>query len=170
MRLAFLSLEHIVYMAMKLSKPFWLILPLLCIVMAVIAAIPSYEHKYFANRQQLAQSDLIKKGWVPEFIPEDASAIHVYWSLDTNTVLVRYQYAKDFMNVSHIQPPPKECSTRDDCNEKLVALGFSNAPSPHTHFYILEGDGEMAGLNVNILRQTAEYRNNFRLQKDKHGK
>ncbi len=55
---------------------------------------PSGAH--FATYADLAKTDLIEKGWVPDFLPDDAIEITEYHDLDINQIVINYKYQNGF--------------------------------------------------------------------------
>lgn len=73
---------------------------IISILFIIIATIASYEYiysleqpkSYFKNYVSLEKSGLIKRGWVPNFIPKSATCIYEQHNLDTNWVKMTFKF------------------------------------------------------------------------------
>ncbi|MCD9483382.1 hypothetical protein GLP25_09300 [Photobacterium phosphoreum] len=73
---------------------------IISILFIIIATIASYEYiyfleqpkSYFKNYASLEKSGLIKRGWVPNFIPKSATCIYEQHNIDTNWVKMTFKF------------------------------------------------------------------------------
>lgn len=61
---------------------FWLPVAALC-------GCSAWHEQSFENREALLKSDLMRKGWVPAFLPTSAGRIDITWNVDLNLYRVR---------------------------------------------------------------------------------
>ena len=68
---------------------------IICIGFLVAIVAPNLienKESKFATYSQLESSDLIKNGWVPNYLPRSAYDIHETHNIDTNEIKIRFSY------------------------------------------------------------------------------
>ena len=80
-------------------------LTLLCFALAGCTAGFSTS---FKNMEEVRESGLMEKGWIPPELPDDAVDIHVRWDVDTNLSEGTYQSRTLVRPGSDCRPWPSE--------------------------------------------------------------
>ena len=50
------------------------------------------QKKFYTNKQDVLKDNAIKRGWIPEILPDSAYNIHEVHNIDTNKVEGSFQY------------------------------------------------------------------------------
>lgn len=89
-------------------------LVLLAVLIVIVKYIFEQPVNKFATYEDLEKSDLIQKGWLPDFLPKTSKNISERHNLDTNTVEASFEF-----NPSDSYRVERECK-----NKKLINNGF----------------------------------------------
>jgi len=88
----------------------------------------------FVNFNELAESGLIERGWLPSYFPKSATNIFEQHNIDTNEVFASFNYL-----TSDIASLLKYCSllSKTDLSQKLAC----SAKYEHTYIFVLNKNG-----------------------------
>ncbi len=126
---------------------FGIIIGLIIIVLSIVLlknVFNDYEETY---PTYLDAKEMIEHGWIPEFIPEDASEIHLGYDLDTNATLLKFNTnGTDFILESGCT------STEEKASHALNAKWWDDTlyANPDTLFFQCDKNAWMA-LNGNTI-------------------
>lgn len=112
------------------------------------------KHAAFATYADLAKTDLIEKGWIPHFLPQDATNIAETHDLDTNTVMLSYRYQASFTQTADALTV---CPVNDICRAELERLGVELPPSHKVLVFSARGEWTIGMLPVEPDKKVAYF-------------
>jgi hypothetical protein len=80
---------------MKSPKSLLVLLFLAVLLLSACNPLSETREKQYKDYHALVKADEIQRGWAPEFLPTSTTNIHLKYNLDSNTVLLAFDYAPE---------------------------------------------------------------------------
>lgn len=95
------------------------ILGLLLVLLAACNPLSETKDRQYRDYDSLAEAGEIERGWAPDFTPRSATNIHLKYELDTNSILLAFDFdAADTKNLT------KTCHPADQAPAPLLAADW----------------------------------------------
>jgi len=139
----------------RLAVAFTIIIAVALIAGSVVLFYPEVEK--FSSYPQLRLAELVDKGWVPEFLPEDAFEIIHRHDLDTNESATEFSYVSSFVSKieGRLRPVPHDLLEKRMHEAEEIEWSFPNVTSAQ-YFEIQSSDMD-AVLAIDDVSKRALY-------------